>query len=159
IANTDLRSHTYQVLATLKDLTGEIGNAETGQRGYLLTGKEQYLEPHRVAVKAIDVKLQQLRALTADNAKQQYRIEQLTPLLDAKIKELQQTIDLRRDKGQQAALEVVLTDKGKSTMDDIRRIAEQIEEEEKRLLEDRVEESKASAASTKSTIFYGTLTA
>src|SRR5688572_29738136 len=77
ITNTDWRSHSYQVLSSLKGLVGEVVNAETGQRGYLLTGREEYLEPYRQAAKSVETKITELRTLTADNPQQQQRLEQL----------------------------------------------------------------------------------
>ena len=159
IDNTDMRSHTYQVLASLNTLVAELVNAETGQRGYVLTGRESYVEPYRLAVKAVDAEYTKLRDLTADNPTQQQCLEKIRPLVTTKIAELQETIDLRREKGFDAALNVVLTDKGKNTMDEIRAVLAQMESTENHLLDERNLESTNSAQTTKSTIVYGTLAA
>ena len=159
IDTTDLRSHTYQVLASLESLIGEVVNAETGQRGYLLTGREQYLQPFRSATKAIEVQFDTLRRLTSDNAHQQQRLDSIRPLVTEKISELQATIDLRTEKGADAALKIVLTDKGRQVMDDIRAIVDQMVAEENQLLIERDEVAKNSAQATKATILYGTIAA
>ena len=48
------REHTYEVLNSLDETVGQLSDAETGQRGYLLTGDETYLEPYRAAIKTVD---------------------------------------------------------------------------------------------------------
>jgi methyl-accepting chemotaxis protein len=159
IDNTEWRSHTHIVLTSLESLVGEVTNAETGQRGYLVTGREEYLEPYTRATKVLDTVIEELRSLTADNPQQQRRLDQITPLVASKLAELRQTIDLRRDKGPDAALAVVMSDKGRSLMDDIRKIVDEMENNENALLKQRNEESDLSAQATKSTILYGSLAA
>lgn len=56
-----------------------IKDAETGQRGYLLTGDKSYLEPYNQATAEIDRYIKQLQELTRDNANQQGRIAILKP--------------------------------------------------------------------------------
>src|SRR6266403_4488 len=48
------RKHTYDVLRNLDETVARLVDAETGQRGYLLTGEEAYLEPYRATIKSID---------------------------------------------------------------------------------------------------------
>jgi methyl-accepting chemotaxis protein len=159
IENTNMRSHTYQVLSSLERVSTEVVNAETGQRGYVLTGRDSYVEPFKQAAKAIDAALTELRTLTADNLQQQQCLDKLRPFVAEKLAELQQTIDLRRDKGFDVAVKVVLTDQGKRAMDEIRTIIAEMESNEERLLSDRIVESANSAQATKSTIIYGTIIA
>lgn len=144
IDNAEWVAHSHRVLESLENVVVQVTNAETGQRGYVLTGRDQYLEPFRIATRTIDTKLAELRSMTSDNANQQHHIDVLVPLVAAKLAELQQTVDLRREKNLDAALEVVLTDKGKNFMDDIRRVVGEMQNEENKLLKQRAEESKAS---------------
>ncbi|MCC5622072.1 CHASE3 domain-containing protein, partial [Nostoc sp. CHAB 5715] len=65
--NAQWVTHTREVLEKTKEVMSQIKDAETGQRGYLLTGKERYLEPYRTATSEITQKLKALRQLTADN--------------------------------------------------------------------------------------------
>ena len=95
-------------------------DAETGQRGYLLTDNEVYLGPYNAAVEQIGHRLDTLRRLTADNPTQQERLATVKQRTDAKLAELKQTIDLRQSQGKAAALAVVQTDRGKQDMDAIR---------------------------------------
>ncbi|MDR3404915.1 MAG: CHASE3 domain-containing protein [Chthoniobacter sp.] len=156
--------HTHLVLQNLEGVLSTMKDAETGQRGFVLAGEERYLEPYLSAQAAIGQKLKSLRELTKDNPNQQRRLDALEPLIDGKdgkFAELQETIDLRRDKakGFDAALQVVLTDKGKNAMDQIRKIIGDMESEENTLLKTRSDEAQASARNAKSTIVFGTLAA
>jgi methyl-accepting chemotaxis protein len=159
-------AHTHQVLERLEDVLSTLKDAEAGQRGYLITGEERYLEPYKAARASIDQKLKgsnpdALRTLTKDNPNQQRRLDALEPLVDSKFAELMETIELRKDKekGFDAALKVVLTDKGKNVMDEIRRKLGEMRDEELTLLETRSSEAKSSSETTKSTIVFGTLAA
>jgi methyl-accepting chemotaxis protein len=157
-------THTYQVLEKLEALLSGLKDAETGQRGYIITGEERYLEPFRAAKETINQKVKALRDLTKDNVNQQRRLDILEPLIDGKegkFAELQETIDARKDKarGFDAALQIVLTDKGKKVMDDIRKTIDEMMSEENTLLKKRSDEAQASARNTTLTIVFGTLVA
>src|SRR4051794_16989842 len=65
--------HTRQVVIELERALSTLKDAETGQRGFLLTGEEEYLEPYRAASARMDEALGRLAALTADNPSQQAR--------------------------------------------------------------------------------------
>ncbi len=121
--NAHKMGQTYEVIDQLSKLTSVLKDAETGQRGYLLTGNDTYLEPYRLADASIDNVIKQLRDLTADNPAQTRRLEQALPLIQSKMAELKQTIDLRRTEGFDAALKVVATGQGKGFMDNIRQVA------------------------------------
>lgn len=145
IENEQSVSHTHQVLAKLEQTISTLKDAETGQRGYLLTGKERYLEPYQSAIARVNQQLDDLRQLSADRPRQQQRIRDLEIAIATKLAELQQTINLRRSRGLEAALRVVQTDRGKSLMDGIRRQVADMEAEENQLLQQRSQESQASA--------------
>ena len=138
-------NHTNQVLAQTEMVFSEVKDAETGQRGYLLTRKSRYLQPYYSAVYRTPENLQTLRQLTSDNLNQQKRIQQLQLLIDAKFAELKQTIDLDRTQGVAAALAVVQTDEGQFLMDQIRELVRSIELEETTLLRQRIEQANQDA--------------
>ncbi len=118
--------HAEQVDVTQSTVSGinalllALTNAETGQRGFLLTGKDGYLNPYRQARVDIPRLLKALRLATRSRPDQAQRIESLIPLIDKKLAELALTIDLRRDQGFDAALVVVLTDRGRMLMHQMR---------------------------------------
>jgi CHASE3 domain sensor protein len=76
---SDWRQHAYEVLRNLDGTVAQLVDAETGQRGYILTGDEAYLEPYRAATENIDQTIGQLKNLTSDNPNQQKRIQALEP--------------------------------------------------------------------------------
>jgi len=157
-------AHTYRVLDELEGVLSGMKDAETGQRGYILTGDEKYLEPYRGAQVSVDQGVKSLRDLTKDNVNQQRRLDILEPLIDGnegKFALLQETIDLRKDstKGFQAALQLIRTDKGKNVMDEIRKTIGEMTREESSLVIKRSDEAQASAKNATFTIVFGTLAA
>lgn len=120
VANNALVAHSHVVATKLTDLLSELKDAETGQRGYIITGNDDYLSPYRAALDTIPATMQDLRQLTSDNPAQQQRLDALQPLIDSKLAELKETIDLRRASGFDAASKVVADNSGKVTMDKAR---------------------------------------
>src|SRR5882724_453325 len=125
--------HTHEVLNGLDEVLSGMKDAETGQRGYIITGEARYLEPYNGARDAVDQKLKHLRELTSDNPNQQQRLTAIEPLIAGKFTEMQFILDLRKGKGFTPAAQEVLTDKGKSIMDSIRKLVGEMQEEETRL--------------------------
>jgi len=151
------RKHTYEVLRNLDETVARLVDAETGQRGYLLTGDEAYLEPYRAAIKNIDQTIGNLKNLTSDNSNQQKRIQILDPLVEKKLAELQRTIDLRKNEGLAAANKVVLEGSGKHWMDQVRAVVAEMTNEEENLLKLRTQKANESVKRTSRTILAGTL--
>ena len=137
--------HTHQVLTELEATLSTLKDAESGQRGYLLTGEERYLEPYHSAIARINQQVVGLQQLTADNNRQQQRIRDLKIAIDSKLAELQETINLRRQQNLEAALQEVKSGRGKQIMGDIRQQIAAMTAEETQLLQQRARESQASA--------------
>jgi methyl-accepting chemotaxis protein len=142
IASAEWVRQSHQVVTGLDEFLSAMKDAETGQRGYVITGATRYLDPYQGARGMADQKLKQLRELTSDNPSQQQRITALEPLVAAKFSELQETIDLRRTRGFAAAEQVVITDRGKNVMDSIRKLVSDMDAEETSLLAQRSAEEK-----------------
>jgi signal transduction histidine kinase/DNA-binding response OmpR family regulator/CHASE3 domain sensor protein len=124
--------HSVHVLSNLNQLLSSAQDAETGQRGFLLTGDDKYLGPYNLALTALPSRLDDIAELTRDNPAQQARLPSLKQHVALKLAELKETIELRRTRGLEAALAVVNSDRGKVEMDAIRaQLAEmnQIEED------------------------------
>jgi two-component system sensor histidine kinase EvgS len=100
-------------------LLSELKDAETGQRGYLLTGDEAFLEPYLAVRDSISGHLEELRQLTLISAAHKH-LDALAPLMDAKLAELSHVIELRRNHDMTAVLAVVSSGQGKRLMDSIR---------------------------------------
>jgi methyl-accepting chemotaxis protein len=152
-------SRSHQILEGLESLLSLLKDAETGQRGYVLTGNESYLEPYQAAIPGIERALDLLKKLSAGNSEQGKRIETLRSPIASKMAELQQTIDLRREKGIEAAAEVVKTDRGKQYMDEIRKIIMAASESEHELLTNRSADAETTAYVTQLIIGFGTILA
>ncbi|HSI60932.1 MAG TPA: CHASE3 domain-containing protein [Ideonella sp.] len=151
-------AHTHQVLERIAGLLSQLKDAETGERGFIITGDEAYLEPYRDAIGSIPKLLQELRELTAGNPRQQKRVDAAEPLIQAKLAVLKRNIDaVRQAGGQEQAAKLVLSGEGKRYMDDLRTLTEQMEGEERELLNQRAEEVEAASGSARTTIVLGTL--
>jgi CheY-like chemotaxis protein/signal transduction histidine kinase/CHASE3 domain sensor protein len=137
--STALTTHTMQVMQRMDGLMSSIKDAETGQRGFMLTGRESYLEPYNQARTSLPSQLQELRRLASGNARQQTILDELQRLTDDKLSELAHTVDLKRAGDSVSALAYVLTDRGKLTMDRIRDITGQFLDEDRTLLTARLE--------------------
>jgi signal transduction histidine kinase/DNA-binding response OmpR family regulator/CHASE3 domain sensor protein len=135
--------HSGQVIATLDQLLSGAQDAETGQRGFLLTGNEDYLQPYNAALVAIPSRIDEIAALTADNPVQQARMPVLKQHIAAKLAELAETVALRRTPGLDAALAVVNTNRGKDEMDAIRAVLAAMGQEEAMLRQQRLREMQA----------------
>jgi PAS domain S-box-containing protein len=137
IAAGDSSAHTWEVLREVETLLADLTEAESAQRGFILTGSEAYLAPYEKARTDVPADVSRLRQLTMDNPSQQERLRTLAPLIDAKLLELQQTIDLRRRSGEEQALALINTDRGREAMEQIRGILSGVSAEESQLLRRR----------------------
>ncbi|MGR3593965.1 MAG: ATP-binding protein [Limimaricola soesokkakensis] len=114
----ETRALTRQAYSALQD-------AMIGERGYLLTGDREFLEPYEDAVDRLPVLLDQLVALTAGTSRHQAAL-QLQELGRAHLEVLARIINTFEDVGPAAAIEIVAADDGKRTMDQIRDIADEL---------------------------------
>jgi signal transduction histidine kinase len=137
-------AHTYEVMASLDKIVADLDNAESGQRGYLITGDARYLQPYDQAAAAIASDVAHLETLTGDNPSQRAPIAELRAHAHAKLAELADSIKARRDAGFDAAKAIVLTDRGRAEMDALRGVISRMAMHEEELLVQR-EQSAASA--------------
>lgn len=163
-ATAAMVSHTHQVLTSLEAVLSDLKDAETGGRGFVITGDEAYLEPFVTAQTVVRRDLATLRDLTKDNAGQQRRLDVLEPLVyggNGKLAAIQKTVDARRDGagGLAAAAALVRTNEGKTLMDEIRREVSEMKDVENALLATRSATAQASARNTILTIVWGTVVA
>jgi PAS domain S-box-containing protein len=148
-------SHTYVVIQKLDRLLSALTDAETGQRGFLITGQAEYLEPYHAALGQIEQNLDLLKALTKDNPRQQQRLAQLEPLIRARQATLRTNIDLRATQGFEAASQSIAMGYGKQLMDQIRRQVTEAQEEEAQLLKQRIAVNQANARKTVHILIIG----
>jgi len=143
--NEDARGivHTHEVLDFTGDVLLALVDAETGQRGFLVTGKDIFLEPYDAALARLDGLVVKLKDKTKDDPGQQARITKLQEMIVVRMGFLRESIDLRRTNAEEA-LALVATGKGKAQMNAIRQHVAEMKQVEGDLLKDR--ESKSAAA-------------
>jgi len=151
--------HTHEVLSRLELLLAAATDSETAERGYVITGDEDYLEPYRRSVQVVDLQARRLRELTADNPAQQQRLGSVLQLVTERLANLKAVIELRRNQGFAAAQSEILTGKGKRFHDQIRRLIDQMKDAEAALFAQRERLAQRSAATTQAVLIGGSILA
>jgi signal transduction histidine kinase len=137
---------TSSILRSVAELHVDVRAAETGQRGYILTGERRYLAPYEQASGRVWDSLQRLDHMVQDPG-QVTRLQRLRPLLEAKLEELAHTVELRHQ-GLEEALAVVRTDVGQRLMEDIDAIIGEFERAEQDIMVSRTRQLEQQAAWT-----------
>ena len=135
-------NHTLEVLQSSDEVRIAVTDAESGQRGFLLTQNPVYLEPYNSARQKISQQLETLITLTADNPSQNPNLLILKQLTSSKFNELQATIDLQNQSRHAEAVELVATGRGSDLMQNIRSTLENFQAKEKELLSERVADTR-----------------
>jgi methyl-accepting chemotaxis protein len=155
IENDRWVTHTTLVRESIARLLAGVVDAETGQRGFVITGKDEFLEPYTRALGAVEQQYRDLRGLIADNPKQQQRLEAAKHLIDERLVELKQVIDLRRNSGVEASARGIATGQGHGTMLAIRAAMGEMDHDEVELLGVRRAEAEASSVTARGAILWG----
>ncbi len=134
-------SHTYQVESMLRLIEKDLVDAETGQRGFLVTNLPNYLEPFDAGQKNFQAHIEQLKKLVSDNPTQVTRAEEVQQKSQQKFAELKETITLKKAGKDKEVVALVLTNKGKQIMDGIRANLNTMTQEEEKLLQERTKAS------------------
>ncbi len=134
-------AHSEEVKAQANGIFAMIEGLESANRGFIITGNEDYFTPYAAAQTELDGRLAKLTALVSDNPQQSARVAQLAPLLQQKIALMNRSRDARRQSGYDAAAAIVGTGDGKRIMDQIRGLVTQLRSAEDGLLGQRQAES------------------
>lgn len=145
---------THRLMNAADSILGDIQDAETGQRGFLLTGAERYLDPYASARGRIERDLRELAGLMRTDGEQHWRVVQAERLVKEKLAELAETVELRRAGYVDEALAIVRTDRGKRLMDELRLLLGDLKTQEERNLRARYAQAEDHAAASRS-IFVG----
>jgi PAS domain S-box-containing protein len=151
--------HTHQVISSLRKVQSLVADAETGQRGYLITGDKLFLRPYNEATDQLDGELATLRKLIADNPTQQSSRLELEASTAKRMEQLRQVLTLREKKGISAAGQEILTLEGMRTDDAIRQTVRLMEERENRLLVEREHRALLTSLYGRSIVVFGSLLA
>lgn len=123
---------TSSILRTMAELNVDVRAAETGQRGFILSGERRYLAPYETAIQRVWAEFHDLEGAVRDPS-QIARLHRLRPLIEEKLAELANTVELR-EQGFEAALAVVRTDIGQKLMEDIQAVVDEFERAEQEIM-------------------------
>ena len=154
-----LARHTLEVQNSIARTFSLLQDAESGQRGYLLTGEQAYLEPFTRADAQIDRELEKLGRLVGGDPEQQQSVLTLRSIADDKRAELRRTVELRRSGNGDAALSILREGSGKALMDRAREVVAQMEAAQAALLSARIERTRRNGATLQATIILAALLA
>lgn len=149
-------NRSYETRSQIQRVFSLLQDGETGQRGYLLTGKPEFLEPYAAANREIPRQLANLEGLFADEPGQLRRLETLRRQKDAKFAHMAGAIAIRDARGGSAAAAVIAEGGGKALMDDMRRTVAEMTAVEAARLEQRLTLGAQRAAALRRTM-YATL--
>ncbi|OAM52067.1 histidine kinase [Methylovorus sp. MM2] len=160
IASSRWVDHTYSVLLQLNVALSELKDAETGQRGYLLTNNERFLEPYNKALHNLPKEIALLKQLTINNKPQYEAVLTFSDLVKSKLRYLELSITYQQKNGWKGNpdLEGMLVN-GRMTMDEIRVHIANMSILEEQLLDQRSKIVEADGISTKQYIIMGNLSA
>lgn len=129
--------HTVEVDARLSRVLSALQDAETGQRGFVITGQETFLAPYLSSRDAFNRNLDRLRELVADNTDQLAQVARLRALAHRFEDELDQSVEMRRAGDVASSMRLVTEGRGKPTMDAIRVLIREMEDHEAALFDER----------------------
>ncbi|MFH7029311.1 MAG: PAS domain S-box protein [Heteroscytonema crispum UTEX LB 1556] len=127
--------HSYETLQKVRNVLTTLRDAERARRGYIITGKESYFSTYNTAVKTIDTQLNEARRATADNPKQQQRLDTIEPLIAKRVALIKKSIYLYKQDKSNTKIQIKLTDEGIMLHDEIWKVISKIESEEQFLLQ------------------------
>lgn len=145
-------AHTWQLINMTERIMGSMKDAESGDRGYLLTSDPAYLDPYTQALHDLPDEFQQLMLLASDDPDQKARISEMRSAVDQRVQILQAGIDERRSGNTNKAELLVRSGTGKSEMNHLRALANSLQDNERLLLAQRVANSAAARRHSRLTI-------
>ena len=148
--------HTYQVIAQVEIIMGSAKDAETGERGYLITGDRRFLEPYDKAERDLPAEFDTFQQLTNDNPSQLARLAEMRSHFAVRNQLLQHAIEIRGGGTNMAQAALAVTEKGRFEMDTLRRIGKEMQSEEFRLLGPRLTDAHNADIRTRLTVAVAT---
>lgn len=130
-------SHTHQVISASNQLLSNVKDAESGARAYLLQPIQQYRVEFDSAFERVPDDLTTLKSLTSDNAAQEARLAELTPILSRRMQRLAEIISVRASSGLSDSERLREEEEARRDAAAILSLCQQIQNEEYRLLQER----------------------
>ncbi|MGD9635886.1 MAG: CHASE3 domain-containing protein [Pirellulales bacterium] len=163
LSTDQLVAQTYHAREVAESMLSALSDAETGERGFLLTGDEKYLAPYDRGVANAKAKLAELRQLSPDDEVLNRQIDDLERIAAERLSQLQDSIALRRenasDEGFTKARELMVKGRGSQAMDEIRALFDEIQDHQRELLSSREFDASERADNTHGEIVAGHLLA
>lgn len=131
------QNHTYQVINASERISLTLTTAESSIRGYILSQREVYLAPYQKNTELARTSIKDLRNLVKDNPIQVKRTDSIERYLNLKAEVMRETLNANRTLGKEAAMKIVLTDRGKKTKDSLDRCIQNMVQAENNLLVER----------------------
>jgi methyl-accepting chemotaxis protein len=156
LATEGIIGNSFAVRNSLHRVEQNLVDAETGQRGYLLTGNAEYLQPYEQAVHSVSGAIKALNTAVAGEPQQEGRAAQIASLSNDKLAELAATINIARTRGLAAAVAVVRSNRGKTIMDRIRGLFNEALVEQRQIEDARYADDAHAAAWAIGVTIYGT---
>ncbi len=157
ITRAIVKDHAQEVRVQLVHLLSSHQDIQTGQRGYAITGDENFLQPYKRGLAEADRNFRRLAGLVQDNPLQAARVSSLEALHWQRIEFAARVVDARRRDGAEAAQQIIASGEGKRLMDDLRAVIAMMSADQMRLLSQHEEEERASVARLNWTLLASTL--
>jgi len=149
-------AESQHILLGLEEVVTGLQDAQRGQRGYVITGDESYLDIFHRAVERIPQEMDDVRQLTVDRPLLQRQLQELELLVAQALEEFQDIIDARKTSGFLAAQQLVLAGEGRKAMADTRQLVSQMQEQVRVSLEEKERTAKTAAARAPLVMLGGT---
>ena len=157
IENQSRVVRTQEVLTTLEAVLARVTEAETAERGFLITGDEDYLKSYQLAIDRTEKTLDRLSTLAGGDGPRHNRIAALKERVEARFDELRRAIAAQRAEGFDAAKHSVSTNQGRRLMNEMRGLVGEMQDEEQQAFDIRSAESSRTAQVTRATNVVGSL--
>ena len=149
--------HSYEVLKTSYNLLSVIKDAETAQRGYIITKDTTFLQPYLQSIVIKDRLFQQLQKLTKDNKLQQQRLVSIEKLIQRKYLFIEKSLHILNELGTDNTIDLVNNGEGKIIMDSLRSAFQKFNHTETILVKQRIQKAEHSANTLKLVMVYSTV--
>lgn len=118
--NTQLVTHTHEVITAINRINTGITDAETGQRGFIITGQSEYLNRYDIAAARLPAEINALESLIQDNPVQIAHVKSIRENINIRLDELRKAVLADQEAGFEAAQKIISSNRGKGLMDAIR---------------------------------------
>jgi CheY-like chemotaxis protein/CHASE3 domain sensor protein len=154
-ASALLIAQSLEIMRKVESTLSTVKDAETGQRGFLLTGADRFIEPYTAAINTLPRQLAEVRRLAGGNLVELQRLDSVDSLIAKRLVELKETITLQRAGQSAAALELVRTGQGKEQMDQLRAVVDEMLIDERAAVDGFTQEWERAVAYSTFVLFAG----